>query len=391
MEIKQSDALKRLPEQFFSKWNGRIKQLEASGYDVINLGQGSPDLPTDERITDALRHAALDPVNHQYPPYRGFAYFKKGIVHFYRRKFNIELNDETEVAILFGSRIGIFHVVKALLNPGDYALLPDPGYPDYLSSIRLADARFDVMPLAQENRFLPDYDNIPIEQAKRAKLMFINYPNNPTGAVASLPFFEKTVDFAKRNDIFVVHDFAYEAICYDGKKHPSFLEAEGAKEIGIELYSMSKTFNMAGWRVGFAVGNEAVIEMINKLQDHLFISLFGGIQYAATEALLGSQPFVDRLVKTYEQRRNTFINHLQKIGWNVDPPQGTFFAWLKVPDGYSSEQFTNMLLEKAHVAVASGDWFGEHGKGYIRVGLLAPEERLVEAVHRIAKLNLFNK
>lgn len=391
MDFNQSNAMRRLPSQFFVKLNWRIKQLEDSGYDVINLGQGSPDLPTDERIVDALRHAALDPINHKYPPFRGFPYFKKGIVNFYRRKFNVELNDETEVAILFGSKIGIFHVVKALLNPGDYVLLPDPGYPDYLASVRLANVEYDLMPLLYENDFLPNYKQIPENVAQRAKLMFINYPNNPTGAVASLPFFEETVSFAKKHQVFVVHDFAYEAISFDGKKHPSFLQVKDAKEFGIELYSMSKTFNMAGWRVAFAVGNSSVIEMINTLQDHLFTSLFGGIQYAATEALLGSHAFVERLVKTYERRRDVFIKHLHQIGWKVNPPKGTFFAWLKVPEGYSSEQFTNILLEEAHVAVTSGNWFGSHGEGYVRVGLLAPEERLIEAVRRIEKLKIFTQ
>lgn len=389
MNFDQSEAVKRLPTQFFVKLNERIKQLEEEGNDVINLGQGSPDLPTDQRIVEALRHAALDPVNHKYPPFRGFSYFKKGIVNFYRRKFNVELDDEKEVAILFGSKIGIFHVVKGLLNAEDFALLPDPGYPDYLASVQLANVKYELMPLLAENDFLPDYTKIPNSVADRAKLMFINYPNNPTGAVASLPFFEETVSFAKKNNIFVVHDFAYEAICFDGKKHPSFLQAEGAKEIGIELYSMSKTFNMAGWRVAFAVGNSSVIEIINTLQDHLFTSLFGGIQYAATEALLGSETFVEKLVATYEKRRDVFVKHLHEIGWNVTPPKGTFFAWFKVPDGFTSEQFTNLLLDEAHVAVTSGNWFGSHGEGYVRIGLLAPEERLLEAVERIDSLKLF--
>lgn len=390
MDFSESSALRRLPSQFFAKLNKRIYHLQEEGYDIINLGQGSPDLPTDNRIVEALRHAALDPINHKYPPFRGFSYFKKGIVNFYRKKFSVELDTE-EVAILFGSKIGIFHVVKGLLNPGEYALLPSPGYPDYLSSIHLADANYDLMPLIAKYDFLPNYDDLPQEVKNRAKLMFINYPNNPTGAIASNSFFEKTVSFAKQHNIFVVHDFAYEAICFDGKQHPSFLEVKGAKDIGIELYSMSKTFNMAGWRVAFAVGNRSVIEMINKLQDHLFTSLFGGIQYAATEALLGGQPFVDHLVATYERRRDILVNQLHKIGWNVTPPKGTFFAWFKIPEGFTSEQFTNLLLEEAHVAVTSGNWFGAHGEGYVRVGLLAPEERLLEAVERIDALKLFNK
>lgn len=389
MIFEQSDAIKRLPEQFFADLNNRVQQLVDEGHDVINLGQGNPDLPTEDRIVEALREAALDPVNHKYPPFQGFPYFKEAVADFYKREYDVDLNPNTEVALMFGSKIGIFEVVQSVMNPGDTALLPDPGYPDYLASTQLSNIKNEYMSLLEENNFLPDYTTIPEDVAERAKLMFLNYPNNPTAAVATEEFFEETVSFAKKHKIFVVHDFAYGALSFDEYEHPSFLQADGAKEVGIELYSMSKTFNMAGWRVAFAVGNASVIQTINELQDHLFTSLFGGIQYAATEAISGDLSYVQELVKTYERRRDVLVSRLRKIGWDVTEPKGTFFAWFKVPEGYTSEQFANILLEKAHVVVAAGNGFGPLGEGYVRFGLLDTEERLIEAVERIGKLNLF--
>lgn len=245
------------------------------------------------------------------------------------------------------------------------------------------------MPLREENDFLPDFADLPEEDAKKAKLMFLNYPNNPTGATATKEFFEQTVKFAEENDICVVHDFAYGAIGFDGQKPLSFLQFEGAKDVGIEIYTLSKTYNMAGWRVGFAVGNESVISAINLLQDHLYVSLFGAVQEAAASALTESQECVEKLNKMYESRRNVLINGLRSIGWNVTAPKGSFFAWLKVPDNFTSEQFSDYLLEKAHIVVAPGIGFGKHGEGYVRAGLLTSEDRLKEAIERIKALRIF--
>lgn len=389
VQFEQSEAMKRLPSQFFANLSKRVQQLVNEGHDVIILGQGNPDLPTDQRVIKALQQAAENPINHKYPPFQGFPYFKEAVAKFYKREYDVDLDPEKEVALMFGSKIGIFEVVLSMLNPGDTALLPNPGYPDYLASTALSNVHNEFMPLLEENDFLPDYAKIAPDVAERAKLMFLNYPNNPTAAVATKDFFDDTVAFARKNKLIVVHDFAYGAICYDGKKQPSFLSSEGAKEVGIELYSMSKTFNMAGWRVAFAVGNASIIQTINNLQDHLFTSIFGGIQEAATVALEESKPFVEQLVQTYERRRDVFVEHLHKIGWKVEKPKGTFFAWFKVPDGYTSEEFANLLLEEAHVVVAAGNGFGSLGEGYVRIGLLAPEERLIEAAERIGKLGIF--
>ena len=250
-------------------------------------------------------------------------------------------------------------------------------------------ATLETMPLLEKNQFLPDYAALSEQVKEAAKMMYLNYPSNPTAAVAPLSFFEDTVEFAKARDIMVVHDFAYGGIGFDGKKPVSFLQADGAKDVGIETYSMSKTFNMAGWRVGFAVGNEQMIEAIHTLQDHLFIDIFPAIQHAAIEALGEDQSAVDELVAMYESRRNAFVQACHDIGWNVHAPEASFFAWLPVPAPHTSESFADLLLKESHVAVAPGHGFGTYGEGYVRIGLLESEERLVEAVQRIAKLKLF--
>lgn len=389
--FEQSDTLKRLPEQFFAKLVKKAQQLQSEGHDVINLGQGNPDLPTPEHIVEALKGAVEDPINHKYSPFQGFTYAKKAMADFYKREYGVLIDPETEVAIMFGSKSGLVELSQCLLNPGDLALLPDPGYPDYMSGIAMADAETETLSLLAENDYLPDFDEISHESLERAKLLFLNYPNNPTSATANEEFFDETVAVAKEHNICIVHDFAYGAIGFDGNKPQSFLQSEGAKDIGIEMYTLSKTYNMAGWRVAFAVGNKSVVGSINLIQDHLHCSLFGGIQAAAAHALNGDQEAVQQLVSTYEGRRNSFIEKLNEIGWKVEAPKGTFFAWLPVPDGFTSEEFADLLLKKAHVVTAPGNGFGTEGEGYVRIGLLASEDRLAEAAERIGELNLFRK
>ncbi|OCA86073.1 LL-diaminopimelate aminotransferase [Bacillus sp. FJAT-27225] len=387
--MQYSQRLKKLPQQFFASLVNKVNKAVAEGRDVINLGQGNPDQPTPANIVKALQVAAEDPKTHKYSPFRGIPELKEAAVEFYKKQYGVKLDPETEVAILFGTKAGLVELPLCLLNDGDTMLLPDPGYPDYLSGVALANVEYETFPLKAENGFLPDYEAFTAEQKEKGKLMYLNYPNNPTGATADHAFFEETVRFAKENQIAVVHDFAYGAIGYNGKKPVSFLEVEGAKDVGIEMYTLSKTYNMAGWRVGFAVGNAEIIEAINLIQDHLYCSLFPAVQKAAVEALTGDQTSVDELVDRYESRRDTFIAACREIGWDVEAPQGSFFAWLPVPEGFTSEEFADLLLEKADVAVAAGNGFGEHGDGYVRVGLLVDEERLIEAVHRIEKLDLF--
>ncbi|WP_099354113.1 pyridoxal phosphate-dependent aminotransferase [Fredinandcohnia onubensis] len=387
--FQQSEILQKLPKQFFASLVAKVNNVIAQGHDVINLGQGNPDQPTPQHIVEALKNAADQPKFHKYSPFRGHTFLKKAAAEFYQREYGVELDPETEIAILFGGKAGLVEIPQCLLNPGDVALVPDPGYPDYWSGVELARAEMAYMPLKEENEFLPDYTEIDSKKLEKAKVMFLNYPNNPTGAIATKEFFEETISFAKEHNICVVHDFAYGAIGYEGKKPISFLEVEGAKDIGIEIYTLSKTYNMAGWRVGFAVGNPSVIEAINLIQDHMYVSLFSPVQAAAAVALTESQDCVKELVDKYESRRNAFFGALHTLGWKVKAPAGSFFAWLPVPEGYTSVSFADLLLEKAHVAVAPGIGFGEYGDRYVRVGLLTDEDRLVEAANRIKELNLF--
>ncbi|MFC0270511.1 pyridoxal phosphate-dependent aminotransferase [Metabacillus herbersteinensis] len=387
--FEQSQLLSSLPKQFFATLVAKVNAIVEQGHDVINLGQGNPDQPTPEHIVKAMKTAVENPIYHKYSPFRGQAFLKEAVATFYEREYGVKLDPTSEVAILFGGKAGLVEIPQCLLNPGDVALVPDPGYPDYWSGVEMARAKMEFMPLKKENEFLPVYTDIRQDIVDEAKLMFLNYPNNPTGATATEAFFEETVSFAKENSICVVHDFAYGAVGFDGKQPISFLQTEGAIDIGIEIYTLSKTYNMAGWRIGFAVGNKSVIEAINLFQDHMFVSVFSAVQEAAAQALLSSQDCVKELVSLYEKRRNVFINALQEIGWKVEAPPGSFFAWLPVPNGFTSETFADTLLEKAHVVVAPGIGFGEFGEGYVRVGLLTSEERLQEAADRIKALNLF--
>ncbi len=388
--FQSSQLLKRLPSQFFARLVSSVQSYVDQGFDVINLGQGNPDQPTPPHIVHSMKEAVEKPLFHKYSPFRGHLFLKEAIATFYKREYNVDIDPHTEVSILFGGKAGLVEIPQCLLDPGDTILVPDPGYPDYLSGVELAGAKMAFMPLEEKNHFLPDYKAISKEIREDAKLMFLNYPNNPTGATASDQFFAETVSFAEENDICVVHDFAYGAIGFDGVKPPSFLQTKGAKNTGIEIYTLSKTYNMAGWRIGFAIGNASVISAINLLQDHMYVSVFGSIQEAAATALLDSQNCVDNLVGEYEDRRNTFITALHEIGWACHFPKGSFFAWLPVPEPFTSESFAQYLLEHAHVAVAPGIGFGEYGEGFVRVGLLTTEARLLEAAQRIGKLNLFN-
>lgn len=385
----KSDALNRLPKQFFADLVVKTNAEIAKGYDVINLGQGNPDQPTPPHIVKALQTAAENPAYHKYSPFRGYRFLKEAIAEFYKREYDVDIDPDKEVAVLFGSKTGLVEITQCLLNRGDTVLMPDPGYPDYLSGVAMTGAKMELMPLRAENDFLPDYSALSDHVLDKAKLMFLNYPNNPTSATATSDFFEETVRLAEKNNICVLHDFAYGAIGFDGKKPRSFLQTPGAKDVGIEMYTLSKTYNMAGWRVGFAIGNQSVIEALELVQDHFYVSLFGAVQEAGAKALTGPQDCVRELVERYEIRRNALFDQLEKIGWQADRPKGSFFAWLPVPKGFTSQSFFEYLLEKAHVVVAPGVGFGASGEGYIRVGLLTEPERLVEAADRIGKLNLF--
>ncbi|AZZ60997.1 pyridoxal phosphate-dependent aminotransferase [Oenococcus sp. UCMA 16435] len=389
VKFDESKILKQLPRQFFADLVKKVNAKIASGADVINLGQGNPDQPTPDFIVKSMQEQTAKAQNQKYSQFRGDPELKKAAAAFYKREYGVSLDPEKEIAILGGSKIGLVELPFAILNPGDTVLLPDPGYPDYLSGIALASANLELFRLKEKNGFLPDYDSISQDLAKKSKLMYLNYPNNPTGVVANAEFFQKTVDFAKKNNVAVVHDFAYGAISFDGKKSLSFLQTPGAKEVGIESYTFSKSYNMAGWRLGFAAGNADMIEAINLIQDHLFVSVFPAIQKAGITALNSDQHTVHDLVALYEKRRNQFFKAAKKIGWESYPSGGSFYAWMPVPKGYTSESFADLLLDKAAVAVAPGIGFGKGGEGFVRVGLLIDEPYFTKACQRIAKLNLF--
>lgn len=390
MKFEESNVLQQLPKQFFAGLVKKVNAKVANGADVINLGQGNPDQPTPDFIVRSMQEQTAIPANHKYSQFRGDPELKRAAANFYQREYGVTLDPDKEIAILGGSKIGLVELPFALLNPGDTMLLPDPGYPDYLSGVSLAQVKLELVTLREQDDFLPDYRTIKPEVVDAAKLMYLNYPNNPSGAVATPEFYQQTVNFAKTNHIGVVQDFAYGAIGFDGRKPVSFLQTPGAKEVGIEMNTFSKSYNMAGWRIGFAAGNADMIEAINLIQDHLFVSVFPAIQKAAITALNSDQQSVHELVALYEKRRNQFFKAARAIGWEPYPSGGSFYAWMPVPEGYTSESFADLLLDQAAVAVAPGNGFGKGGEGFVRVGLLIDEPRFTEACQRIAKLHLFD-
>lgn len=388
MPIKLSKTVEALPTQFFATLVAKVNQKIASGADVINLGQGNPDQPTPDTIVNATIEALKHTENHKYSQFRGGIAFKQAAADFYQKQYGVVLDPETEIAVLAGTKIGLVELPLALLNPGETLVLPDPGYPDYLSGVALADVKQELIPLEAENGYLPDYTKWSETLKKEAKLLYLNYPNNPTGAQATTAFFDETVAFAKQHDFAVVHDFAYGALGDGTKKPVSFMQAKGAKEVGVELYTFSKTYNMAGWRLGFAVGNKTIIEAINRLQDHLFVGIFPALQEAGIAALQDDAQ-LESIAEQYATRRQAFIKAAEKINWKAYPSDGAFYCWMPVPNNMNSQEFSDLLLNKVAVATAPGVGFGAQGEGYVRIGLTVSKERLLEAVERIGTLGLF--
>ncbi|MCT4795002.1 aminotransferase class I/II-fold pyridoxal phosphate-dependent enzyme [Exiguobacterium alkaliphilum] len=382
MADRRSNLLKTLPPQHFVGLAKEVAALEQAGADIIRLGQGTPDLPTPKPICEALETALANPETHQYGPFRGQSRLKQAVSTFYLNEYGVDVDAETEVAILIGSKSGLITLPQCVLEPGEGILLPNPGYPDYISGARLAGSVVHDLVLTEDNDFLPDYKTL---DTHGARLMYLNYPSNPTGAVATPQFFEDTVRFAREQELMVVHDFAYGSIGFDGHVPPSFLQADGAKEVGIEVYTMSKAFNMSGWRVAFAVGNKDIIEAINTYQDHVHVSVFSAIQEAAVAALESPKSIRDDLSRLYETRRDRLVDGLRQAGWDVTAPKGSFFVWARVPEG-DSASFAKKLLHEAGVAVTPGYFFGTEGERYVRFGLVSPEPKIDEAVERIERL-----
>lgn len=383
--FEYADRIKSLPPYLFAAIDEMKRKAIERGVDIINLGVGDPDLPTPKPIIERLHRAAENPQHHQYPSYEGMLSFRQAVAGWYRRRFNVSLDPKSEVLTLIGSKEGIGHVPLAFVNPGDIVLVPSPGYPVYPVATSFAGGTSHVMPLLKKNGFLPDLDAIPADVARRARLMFLNSPNNPTSAVMTTSYFKRAVDFAREHRILVCHDAAYSEIFFDGQRPASFLEAEGAKDVGIEFHSLSKTFNMTGWRIGFAVGNPKAVAGLGKVKSNLDSGVFQAIQEAGIAALELDEQLTAGLRKTYQERRDVLVPELQKLGLEVETPTAAFYVWIGVPKGYTSSSFTAHLLEKAGIVTTPGNGFGEPGEGYIRMTITTSKERLAEAAERIKK------
>lgn len=386
LRVNMAERLAKLPPYLFAAIDEMKQQAIDAGKDVINLGVGDPDLPTPPHVIARLNETAQDPKNHQYPSYTGMDEFRKSMANFYVRTRNVTLNPRTEVVTLIGSKEGVGHIPLAFVNPGDVVLVPNPGYPVYEAGTVLAGGEVFNMPLLAENNFLPDLDSIPGQVARKAKLMYVNYPNNPTAATCERPFFEKLIAFAKEYEIIVVHDAAYADVSFDGYRALSFLEIPGAKEVGIELYSLSKTYNMTGWRIGAALGNADVIRGLGKVKTNLDSGVFQPIQYAGIAALDGDQTCVAENNRTYQERRDVLVDGLKRIGWQVEKPKASFYVWIRVPQGWKSTDVTARIIQEAAVVTTPGVGFGSYGEGYIRMTITSSTARLAEAVDRIAKI-----
>jgi len=386
LTIEKSDRLKSLPPYLFKEIDRQKDEVRKKGVDIIDLGVGDPDMPTPPHIIAALNKAAADPANHRYPSYSGMGDFNAVVARWYRKRFNVALDHEKEVVTLIGSKEGIAHIPLAFINPGDTALASSPGYPVYHIGVQFAGGKTYFMDLLKQNDFLPDLSAIPQEVAHSAKLMFINYPNNPTAAVATAEFFKEVVSYAEKHRIIVCHDAAYTEMAFDGYRPISFLETDGAKEVGIEFHSLSKTYNMTGWRIGFAVGRSEVIQALGQIKSNIDSGAFQAVQIAGIAALEGDQGCVDEMNREYTARRDILVKGLIDLGLSVEKPKATFYVWIGVPKGYTSSEFTSHLLLKAGVVCTPGNGFGAPGEGYVRMALTVGQKRMKEAIERIRSI-----
>ncbi|MDR7481206.1 MAG: LL-diaminopimelate aminotransferase [Armatimonadota bacterium] len=381
----QSQRLQRIGAYLFADLDRKQDELQARGVDVINLGVGDPDLPTPPHIVEALQRAARDPGTHRYPPYRGTKEFRQAVAEWFAGRFGVTLDPQRQVLALIGSKEGLAHLPWALLNPGDGALIPDPGYPVYRSATIMAEGEPYAVPLRSERGFLPALDEIPVEILRRARLLFLNYPNNPTGAVATLEFFTEAVAFARRWGLLVIHDNAYSEITFDGYIAPSILQVDGAMECAIELHSLSKTYNMTGWRVGFAVGSPEAVEALGTVKTNVDSGVFTAVQAAAIAALRGPQDSVAQTLSVYRARRDRVVAALREVGWQPPTPKGTLYIWMPTPGGQSAAAFCAEVLARTGVVITPGPGYGASGEGYVRLSLTTPDARLDEALGRIQR------
>ncbi|TDI88601.1 MAG: LL-diaminopimelate aminotransferase [Candidatus Dadabacteria bacterium] len=383
MDVKWASRIAGLPPYLFAEIDAKKNEMIKKGVEVIDLGVGDPDIPTPDFIIEALKVGAEDPENHRYPSYQGMRSFRVAVADWYKERFNVDLDPDTEVIALIGSKEGIAHAPLAFIDPGDVGLFADPGYPVYPTSISFAGGEPYGVPILKENDFLPDLNAIPEDIRKRAQLIFLNYPNNPTTAVAEEEFFKDVVDFASKNNILICHDAAYTEIAFDGYSPLSFLQADGAKDVGIEFHSLSKTFNMTGWRIAFAVGNKKAIAGIGKIKTNIDSGAFQAVQYAGIVALQNYKSGLQDRIQIFQERRDIFCKGLDEAGLKYHFPKATFYVWFEVPEGLTSKEFSSKLLSESGIVVTPGNGFGEYGEGYARVSTTFSTERIIQAVERL--------
>lgn len=381
--MKTASALDNIAPYLFAQIDKKRDALKAQGIDVISLGIGDPDSPTPQKVVDAMAKAITKPENHQYPDYAGSIEFRTAAANYMKRRFGVEVDPKTEVLTLIGSKEGIAHLHTAFVDPDDYVLAPSIGYPVYSIGATLQNANVHYMPMTADNGFLADFDSVPEDIAAKAKIMFLGYPNNPTGAIAPVEYFDRAIEFCKKHDILLAHDNAYSDLSYDGYVAPSILERPGAKDVAVEFFSLSKPYNMTGWRIAFVTGNELAVQALGTVKNNLDSGQFTAVQEAAIVALNECDDDVAAMCDLYQKRRDLVIDALHAIGVECEPPVATIYVWAKVPEGHTSESFATALLEKAHVIVTPGSGYGPDGEGYIRISLTTPDDRLLEAVARM--------
>ena len=385
--IGTAKRMSRIPPYLFAEIDRKVREKKAAGIDVISLGIGDPDLPTPARIVSAAQEAVADPANHQYPSYFGLRELREAIADWYRGRFGVRLDPDSQVLPTLGSKDGISHVPFAFVDPGDVVLAPDPGYTPYATGAIMAEGEPHLLPLTLENGWLPDLDAVPADVRRRAKLLWLNYPNNPTAATAPDAFFERAIAFCRENGIILCHDAPYSEIAFEGYRPPSLLQFPGAIEVGLEFHSVSKTYNMTGWRLGWICGNAELVRAVGQLKTNLDSGIFQAVQWASVEALRGGEQDTKAANAVYHRRHQKVAEVLNRTGWDIRPPRATFYVWAPVPPGYDSIGFAAHVLDQAAVNLTPGVGFGPHGEGYFRLSVTAPDARLDEALSRLEKLS----
>jgi LL-diaminopimelate aminotransferase len=383
---RTATRIAKLPPYLFAKMDRKVAEARARGVDIVSFGVGDPDLPSPPHVVEALADGARDPLTHRYPSYTGMPDFRAAIGHWYEHRFGVHMDPDEQIQPLVGSKEGIFHLPVAFIDPGDVALVPDPAYPVYGTGTILAGGEPVSLPLTADGSFLPDLEAISKEILERARVLWLNYPNNPTSACTDLDFFQRAVDFCRAHDILLAHDAAYTEITFDGYTAPSVLQADGAMECAIEFHSLSKTYNMTGWRIGWVAGAPQAIEAVKRLKTNIDSGIFDAIQRAGIAALNGPQDSLAKTIDRYRHRRDLLCDGLKSMGIVVEPPRGSIYLWVPVPEDHTSESFTTHLLDEAAVVVAPGTGYGAAGEGFVRFSLTVPDDRLEEGVERLRRV-----